>query len=384
VPFARTEAVADAKAAAALAAEIKGPVALKIRSRDITHKSDVGGVALDLDTPQAVEAAARAMEARVTRAKPNARLEGFIVQQMIQRPGAYELIAGVTSDASFGPVILFGHGGTAVEILRDKSLELPPLNTALARAQIERTRIAALLKGYRDRPAADIDGIVNVLMQLGRIVAEHAEIAEIDINPLLCDADGVIAVDGRIRVHATSAPAEARFAIRPYPQRLESEIRTAGGGVFKVRPIRPEDEPALRRFAEEVDAADLWHPVFALLRERSHETAARLSQIDYDREMTMLAWTDGRIAGLARSAADPNFEEAEAAVIIRADLRDKGLATKLLQLLLRAVADQGVRKAVLVYPAKLDRVQAIAAELGFAAAPDKADPSLVRAVRALR
>jgi acetyltransferase len=384
VPFARTEAVADAKAAAAFAAEIKGPVALKIRSRDITHKSDVGGVALDLDTPQAVEAAARAMEARVTRAKPNARLEGFIVQQMIQRPGAYELIAGVTSDASFGPVILFGHGGTAVEILRDKSLELPPLNTALARAQIERTRIAALLKGYRDRPAADIDGIVNVLMQLGRIVAEHAEIAEIDINPLLCDADGVIAVDGRIRVHATSAPAEARFAIRPYPQRLESEIRTAGGGVFKVRPIRPEDEPALRRFAEEVDAADLWHPVFALLRERSHETAARLSQIDYDREMTMLAWADGRIAGLARSAADPNFEEAEAAVIIRADLRDKGLATKLLQLLLRAVADQGVRKAVLVYPAKLDRVQAIAAELGFAAAPDKADPSLLRAVRALR
>jgi len=124
--------------------------------------------------------------------------------------------------------------------------------------------------------------------------------------------------------------------------------------------------------------------VFALLRERSHETAARLSQIDYDREMTMLAWADGRIAGLARSAADPNFEEAEAAVIIRADLRDKGLATKLLQLLLRAVADQGVRKAVLVYPAKLDRVQAIAAELGFAAAPDKADPSLLRAVRALR
>ena len=384
VPFARTEAVADAKAAAALAAEIEGPVALKIRSRDITHKSDVGGVALDLDTPQAVEAAARAMEARVARARPGARREGFIVQQMIQRPGAYELIAGVTSDAAFGPVILFGHGGTAVEILRDKSLELPPLNTALARAQIERTRIAALLKGYRDRPAADIDGVVNILMQLGRIAAEHAEIAEIDINPLLCDAGGVIAVDGRIRVRAASAPAEARLAIRPYPQRLESEIRTAGGGGFKVRPIRPEDEPALRRFAEEVDAADLWHTVFALLREKSHETAARLSQIDYDREMTMVAWDGDRIAGLARSAADPDFEEAEAAVIIRADLRDKGLATHLLQALLRAVAEQGVRKAVLVYPARLDRVQAIAAELGFAAAADKADPSRVRAVRMLR
>jgi acetyltransferase len=303
---------------------------------------------------------------------------------MVQRPGAFELIAGVTSDPTFGPVILFGHGGTAVEVLRDKSLELPPLNTALARAQIERTRIAALLKGYRDRPAADIDGVVNILMQLGRIAAEHAEIAEIDINPLLCDADGVIAVDGRIRVRATSAPAEARLAIRPYPQRLESDVRTVGGSLFSVRPIRPEDEPALRRFAEEVDSADLWHPVFALLREKTHETAARLSQIDYDREMTMVAWADGRIAGLARSAADPNFDEAEAAVIIRADLRDKGLATHLLQLLLSAVADQGVRRAVLIYPARLDRVQAIATELGFIAAPDKTDPSLMRAVRALR
>jgi acetyltransferase len=384
VPSARTEAVADPAAAAAVAAEIHGPVALKIRSRDITHKSDVGGVALDLATPQAVEAAAHAMLERVKRAKPNARLEGFIVQQMVQRPGAFELIAGVTSDPTFGPVILFGHGGTAVEVLRDKSLELPPLNTALARAQIERTRIAALLKGYRDRPAADIDGVVNVLMQLGRIVTEHAEIVEIDINPLLCDTDGVIAVDGRIRVRASRAPAEARLAIRPYPQRLESEIRTAGGGVFNVRPIRPEDEPALRRFAEEVDAADLWHPVFALLREKSHETAARLSQIDYDREMTMVAWADGRIAGLARSAANPNFDEAEAAVIIRADLRDKGLATHLLQLLLSAVAEQGVRKAVLVYPARLDRVQAIATELGFSAVADPVDPSLIRAVRPLR
>jgi len=384
VPFARTEAVADPKAAAARAAEIKGPVALKIRSRDITHKSDVGGVTLDLDTPQAVETAAAEMLKRVARAKPNARLEGFIVQQMIQRPGAYELIAGVSSDATFGPVILFGHGGTAVEVLRDKSLELPPLNTALARAQIERTRIAALLKGYRDRPAADIDGVVAVLMQLGRITAEHAEITEIDINPLLCDTDGVIAVDGRVRIRAASAPAEARLAIRPYPQRLESEIRTADGSVFAVRPIRPEDEPALRRFAEEVDAADLWHPVFALLREKSHETAARLSQIDYDREMTMLAWEDKRVAGLARSAADPNFEQAEAAVIIRADLRDKGLATQLLQELLRAVTGQGARMAVLAYPARLTRLNAIAAELGFAARADASDPALIRAAKVLR
>lgn len=383
VPFARTEAVSDPAAAAKLAAEIKAPVALKIRSRDITHKSDVGGVALDL-AAQDVEAVARTMNERVARAKPNAKLEGFIVQEMVQRPGAYELIAGVSTDVTFGPVILFGHGGTAVEILRDKSLELPPLNTALARAQIERTRIARLLKGYRDRPPADIDGVVNVLMQIGQIVADHAEITEIDINPLLCDTQGVIGVDGRIRVRKASGPAQARLAIRPYPQDLESTIKAPDGETYGVRPIKPEDEPALCRFAEEVDRQDLWHSAFAPLRERSHQTAARLSQIDYDREMTMLAWAGDRIAGLARSAADPDFEAAEAAVIIRADLRDKGLARQLLQAQLAAIAGQGVRRAVLVYPAGLSSINAIATELGFEIAPSPGDASVMRASKNLR
>src|SRR6185437_7896224 len=165
------------------------------------------------------------------------------------------------------------------------------------------------------------------------------------------------------------------LAIRPYPQGLANEIRGADGSVFSVRPIRPEDEPALRQFAAEVDSADLWHPVFAPLRERSHQTAARLSQIDYDREMTMLAWEGERIAGLARSTADPDFEQAEAAVIIRADLRDKGLATRLLQLLFAAVSGQGVRRAVLIYPARLERLRAIAAELGCSTAPEPGDPA---------
>lgn len=383
IPSARTEAVADAAAAAAVAARIKAPVALKIRSRDVVHKSDVGGVALNLATPADVEAAAKSMIEQVSRALPKARHEGFIVQEMIHRVSAYELITGISSDATFGPVILFGHGGTAVEVLRDKSLELPPLNTALARAQIERTHIYRLLKGYRDRPAADIDAIVNVLIQLGRIAADHAEIGDLDINPLLCDPSGVVAVDCRIRVHANGA-APARLAIRPYPQALETEIRSTEGQPFAVRPIRPEDEPALRRFADEVDTRDLWHTFFAPLRERTHETAARLSQIDYDREMTLVAWNGKGIAGLARSTSDPNFEEGECAVIIRADLREKGLARQMLQALLRAIAGQGVRRAVLLFPGNQARMLALANELGFqsAAAPD--DASQVRASKVLR
>jgi acetyltransferase len=384
IPFARTEAAADAKAAVEIAARIKAPVALKIRSRDVIHKSDVGGVALDLATPQEVEAAAKAMDEKVFRKMPKARREGYIVQEMIHRPGAYELIAGVTTDITFGPVILFGHGGTAVEIMRDKSLELPPLNTALARAQIERTRIAKLLHGYRDRPPADIDGVVNVLIQLSRIVADHAEVTELDINPLLCDAGGVIAVDGRVRVRAATGPAQARMAIQPYPQRFESTIRINEHAVYAVRPIRPEDEPALRRFADEIDNRDLWHPFFVPLRARTHETAARLSQIDYDREMTLVAWEGDRVAGLVRSTADPDSDAAECAVIIRADLREQGLATRLIQEIMRVIAAQGMRHAVLIFPATLERVLAMSRELGFMVEPMADDPAQVCAVKDLR
>ncbi|HEY6022892.1 MAG TPA: bifunctional acetate--CoA ligase family protein/GNAT family N-acetyltransferase [Pseudolabrys sp.] len=384
IPFARTMAVADPKAAAAAALRIKAPVALKIRSPAIIHKSDVGGVALNLASAAEVEAAAQKMIENVIRAVPNARIDGFTVQEMIHRPGAFELIAGVTTDPTFGPVVLFGHGGTAVEIVRDKSLELPPLNTALAHSQVERTRIAALLKGYRDRPAADIEGVVNVLMQLSRIVADHAEITEIDINPLLCDPRGVMAVDARIRVRPATGSAESRLAIRPYPQQLETTLQAVTGKAFIARPIKPEDEPALRRFADEVDPRDLWHAAFAPLRDRTHETAARLSQIDYDREMTIVAWDGGRIAGLARSTADPDFDSAECAVIIRSDLREHGLAVQLLGALVDAIAAQGIRQAVLVFPAGRPRLLNMSAELGFQTASRPGDKTVLRATKDLR
>ena len=383
IPFARTQAVPDAKSAADAARQMNAPVALKIRSRDVVHKSDVGGVALNLTSPAEVAAAAARMNEKILQALPKARLEGFIVQEMIHRPSAYELIAGVSTDPTFGPVILFGQGGTAVEIVRDKSLELPPLNRPLARAQIERTRIAALLKGYRDRPAADIDGVVGVLVQLSQIVADHGEVTEIDINPLLCDARGVIAVDCRIRVRASDVSAQSRLAIRPYPERLETEIRTPEGQVYKVRPIKPEDEPALRRFAEEVDTQDLWHGFFAPLRDRTHETAARLSQIDYDREMTLVAWEADRVAGLVRSLADADRDASECAVIIRRDLRQKGLAKQLLQALLSTIATLGIRKAVLIFPSDETRMLNIAADMAFAVGPMPAEASLLRATKDL-
>ncbi|MBS0534022.1 MAG: acetate--CoA ligase family protein [Proteobacteria bacterium] len=384
IPFVRTQAVADAGAAGDFAAVVERPIALKIRSRDIIHKSDVGGVALNLVGRDEVVAAAARMTERVTGAMPKARLEGFIVQEMIERPNAIELIAGVTTDPTFGPVILFGHGGTAAEIINDESLELPPLNTALARVLIGRTQIAKLLKGYRDRPPSDIDGVVDVLVQLGRVVADHPQVVELDINPLLCDPEGVIAVDGRIRVRAATTASVDRLAIRPYPANFESDLAIGGEGTLRVRPIRPEDEPALTRFAREVDDSDLWHPSFAPLRDHTHETTARLSQIDYDREMTLVAWQGDSVAGLARAIADPDFERAECAVIIRADLRAHGLATKLLDRLTQVIAAQGVRAAMLIYPAALHQLDAISAELGFAAAPVPGDETRIASLKTLR
>ncbi len=200
IPVLHGVAVDGPEGAANAARDFGGPVALKIRSRDLTHKSDAGGVALGVAGAERVRLEAVAMLARVKAAQPGARVEGFLVQDMAVRPGAIELIVGASVDPVFGPVVLFGHGGTAVEFIGDTSLELPPLNLALARAQIARTRVWRLLQGYRSTPAADLDAIANVVIAVGAIMLGTAAIREIDINPLLADANGVVAVDARIAV----------------------------------------------------------------------------------------------------------------------------------------------------------------------------------------
>src|SRR6516165_8417889 len=202
VPLPEIRLVADAEGAAAAAAEIGRSVALKICSRDLTYKSDVGGVALDLDNPDRVRSEARAMLTRVTRARPEAQLDGFLVQQMVRLPGAIELIIGVVDDPVFGPVVMFGHGGTAVEQIQDTTLALPPLNEALAHALMARTRVWRLLQGYRGRPAAAIDVVAEILIRVAQIAIDHPEIRELDINPLFAGATGVMAVDARLRVAA--------------------------------------------------------------------------------------------------------------------------------------------------------------------------------------
>ncbi|MFP4002796.1 MAG: acetate--CoA ligase family protein, partial [Alphaproteobacteria bacterium] len=216
IPVVETRTAASPEEAAEVAGELGLPAALKILSHDITHKTDVGGVTLGLTDEDAVREEARAMLERVGEAAPEARLDGFAVQPMAERPGAHELIVGIAGDPLFGPVILFGHGGTAVEVVRDQALALPPLSPALARDLISRTRISRLLKGYRDRKPADMDAIVRTLMNLSELAADLREVGELDVNPLWASHEGVLALDARMRLIPRGREGQD-FAVMPYP-----------------------------------------------------------------------------------------------------------------------------------------------------------------------
>ncbi|HTQ35066.1 MAG TPA: bifunctional acetate--CoA ligase family protein/GNAT family N-acetyltransferase [Stellaceae bacterium] len=369
--------------AARAASEIGFPVALKIRSPDITHKSDVGGVALNLINAEAVQAASQAMVARIRRERPEARLDGIMVQRMIERPGAIELLAGLSNDAVFGPVVVFGQGGTAVEIVNDSAIALPPLNPLLARAQMERTRIWRLLQAYRGKPAAAIDAIAQVLIRLGQLAADHAEIKELDINPLLADAQGVVALDARIRVGAAAVSGAARLAIAPYPKHLESIGAARDGTPVTLRPIRPEDEPLLQDLFAHLSSEDLRLRFFAPMRELGHALGARLSQIDYDREMALVAQRDGVTLGVARYAADPDRLRAEYAVTVRSDWKGRGIGYLLMTRLIEVARAAGIAELVGDVLHENRRMLDMCRELGFRLRADPDDATLVRVSKPL-
>jgi acetyltransferase len=387
IPAPACRIVKDATAAAQAAAEIGAPVALKIRSPDITHKDDVGGVALNLGNPGRVAREGEAMLARVAAAAPKARLEGLLVQQMVNRPGAVELILGVVEDAVFGPVVLFGQGGTLVELMDDTTLELPPLNQALARAQMVRTRVFRLLQGYRGAAAADLDAVTAALIAVAQLAAEQPALKELDINPLLADCHGVIAVDARIRIGAATQPATARLAIRPYPKELESRGTLSDGTALLLRPIRPEDEPLIQDIVRHMDPADLRLRFFTPVRiPLSHQFAARLSQLDYDREMALIALTeqDGTALGAARFAGDPDGAHAEFAIGLRSDWQGRGLGALLMRRIIDVATARGIGELSGDVLRENDSMLQLCHALGFSVAPHPDDPTVVRVRRKLR
>jgi len=384
VPVVETRVAKDPAEAARLAEAMGGPWALKILSPDITHKSDVGGVRLNLKTPAAVLAAAKAILEQVVAHAPGARIEGFTVQKMVVRPQALELIAGLIDDATFGPTVLFGQGGTAVEVMADRALGLPPLNAVLARDMIGRTRVARLLKGYRDVPPADLAAIETVLVRLADLAIDLPEIAELDINPLLADADGVIALDARVVVRKAPENAERRLAIRPYPVELEKEIETRDGQRFRIRPIRPEDAPRLVEMGGHCTPEDFRLRFFGAMRTLAPSLAARLSQIDYDREIALVALQPDpahgkdRIVGVVRLMGDPDNFRGEYAVMVRSDLKSHGLGYRLMREMLDWAVARGLTRVEGEVLAENTTMLNMARELGASLQPTPNDCRVIQ------
>lgn len=382
VPVVETRFVETADEAMRAAREIPGPWALKILSHDVVHKSDVGGVALNLESPEAVRDEVFAMLERVRAAQPNAQVEGFTVQQMVDLRDSYELIVGMTDNPLFGPVLLFGEGGIGVEVVDDYALSLPPLNMKLARDQMARTRIWKQLQGYRSRAAVDVDAVALTLNKVSQLIVDFPEIVELDINPLLADQNGVVALDARIRLGA-NGKGQTKPAIRPYPKKLESPLTIRDGRTFLCRPILPEDEPLVHEMFSHMTPEDIRLRFFAPMKKLSHQAAARLTQIDYDREMGLVAIGEDpetgekRLYGVVRIAADPDNVRAEYAVMVRSDMKGQGLGYMLMRRIIEYAKSRGLNEVYGEVLRENSNMLAMCRTLGFVRRENMDEPGVV-------
>lgn len=319
-------------------------VVVKLYSTTISHKSDVGGVVLDLRSGKAAAEAAAAIRSRAT-AAGLAGLDGFTVQPMVKLRHAHELLVGLTTDPSFGPVMVVGAGGTSVEVVRDTATGILPLDEVLAGDMIDATRIWRLLAGYRDRPAADRGAVVSAMLALSQLAIEHPAIVAVDINPLLVNQTGAVALDARIEIDPTrldEAAPNSRLAVRPYPSGWDRQVE-ADGDAYDTRPIRPADAALYPRFLARVTAEDM-RLRFLVPTVLSQQAMVRLSQLDYDRDIAFVALeaATGDLAGICRYASDPDRERAEFGLLVRSDLQGRGLGTVLMERLLDYARAHGI------------------------------------------
>jgi acetyltransferase len=383
IPVVPTEVASDPAEVAKHAARwiaSHGACVVKILSDDITHKSDVGGVRLGLERAEEAQHAAEDMLERVARLEPQARVKGFTVQPMVRRPRAIELIAGMSVDPTFGPLLMFGAGGTAVEVVRDTAHALPPLDLNLAHDLMRQTRVWRLLQGYRDRPAADIAAIAEALVRLGYLVARHPEIREVDINPLLADESGIVALDARIAVEDPAGRPRVPMAIRPYPSEWVTEARIEPMGPVRIRPIRPEDEALYTAFVARLTPEDQRLRFFIARPNLSHRFLARLTQIDYAREMAFVAVSEatGELLGVVRFVADPDYLQGEYAILIRSDLKEHGLGWRLMQHLIAYARAEKLEQLYGSVLAENTAMLRMCRELGFSVEPEPGDTAMRR------
>ena len=381
----------NSAAEALVAAEGVGlPVAMKINSPDITHKSDVGGVRLNIREPRSVRTAFREMMENVKIQRPDARVTGVTIEPMLERPHAREIMIGIAHDAVFGPVISFGAGGTAVEIFADSRVALPPLNEYLSRELIRGTRAARFLRQFRNLPEADICKLTDVLQRISEIACELPEVQELDINPLLVDEEGVIAVDARIVVAApkTSTAHYGHMAIHPYPPELETNWQLPDGTDVSVRPIRPEDAGIEQDFVQNLSAESKYFRFMQSMDKLTPLMLARFTQIDYDREMALVAVINedtpqARILGVARYVSNPDKQSCEFALTVADASQQKGIGRQLMQRLMTVARDRGIEimeGEVLSHNSKMLR---LCERLGFRMVHNKEEPDVVAVRRHL-
>ena len=376
VPTVETRTAREPEEAVRHADQIGYPVVLKLYSETVTHKTDVGGVELNLPDAGAVREAYDRIEESVNEKAGAGNFGGVTVQPMVSTDG-YELIVGSSVDPQFGPVLLFGSGGQLVEVYKDRALALPPLNTTLARRMIEQTRVYEALKGVRGRAPVDIEALERLLVNFSQLVVEQPFVKELDINPLLASGDGLIALDARVVLHGPDAEEEElpRPAIRPYPVQYVSEAEMSDGTPVVVRPIRPEDEPLMAKFHESLSERSVYYRYFHAIkldRRTAHERLTRICFIDYDREMALVA--EGRnpetgepeILGVGRLSRNHSVpDEAEFSMLVNDRYQRRGLGNALLDRLLEIGRAEGLRRITATILPENRGMQNLSRKLGF-------------------
>jgi acetyltransferase len=372
IPTVATEIATNEDQAVTLADRIGYPVVLKLHSETITHKTDVGGVRLNLADETAVRSAYQAIADSVRRVASDSDFLGVTVQPMVRAEG-YELILGSSIDSQFGPVILFGGGGQLVEVYKDRAVGLPPLNTTLARRIMERTKIVTALKGVRGRKSVDLAALERLIVRFSYLITEQSWIKEIDINPLLASPDGLLALDARVVLHPVDVLVPPRPAIRPYPTQYVQPWKFPDGDEVLIRPIRPEDEPAIARFHERLSERSVYLRYFHLIdldRRRSHDRLIRICFNDYDRDIALvtehrnIGTGEKEILAVGRLRKIDSIE-AELAVLITDEYQGRGLGMELSRRLVEVARAEKMERVIAEILPENIQMQRVCSELGF-------------------
>lgn len=390
IPIAQTVVARSASEAMVLAEELGLPVVMKVDSPQIVHKTDSGGVRLNLNSLAAVRDAWLEIMDEVKKNRPDAQISGIAIEPMIQKPNGRELVVGMMRDKIFGPTIVFGPGGTSVEAYSsDRAVALPPLNSVLVADMLASTRTTARLGEFRNMPPVNMDAIESVLLRVSSMVCELPWISEMDINPLIVDEHGAVAVDARITIENTPITAGRydHMAIHPYPSQLKSSFQAKDGTLVTIRPIRPEDVRMEQEFVKALSPEARYMRFMNTIREVSPAQLVRLTQIDYDREMAFVAIIDADGAdkeiGVVRYATNPDGESCEFAIVVADDWQGKGLARRLMGILIDTARSNGLRYMHGDFLAENSRMLAFVSSLGFVLSTHPEDSGLKRGVLVL-